>query len=151
MGKKEENNNQLEIRVRSIQIVITSLLSYYTIRLDIYKHQKLSLIVICFLLVLIIIFEFFMSSNTLTKFLSLLFCIISCLFRAFLDVTEKYLFDFNFINNYKMLINEGLIGIILFIIFFISSTTYQKHRKNILKDMSEFDWNLISFILLIDK
>ena len=45
-GKKEENNSQLEIRVRSIQIIFSSLLCYYNIRLNIYKHQKLSLIVI---------------------------------------------------------------------------------------------------------
>jgi hypothetical protein len=48
-----------------------------------------------------------------------------------------------------MLIYEGLIGIFLFIIFFIVNKSYQKEGRNILIYMSHFDWKLITFILLI--
>ena len=36
-GTKEENNSLLEIRVRSIQIIISSLLCYYALKFNIYK------------------------------------------------------------------------------------------------------------------
>ena len=148
-GEKEENNSQLEIRIRSIQIIISSLLCYFTLRLNIYKHQKLSLIIISLFLVFLIIIELIIASNKKNKILSMLIVIISCLSRAFLDVTEKYLFDYNYINILSMLIYEGLIGIFLFIIFFIVNKSYQTEGRNILIDMSHFNWQLITFILLI--
>ena len=148
-GKREENNSYLEVRIRSIQIIISSLLCFFALRLTIYKHQKLSLIVISVLLVTIITLELCFSSSPKYKVLSMLICIISCLYRAFLDVTEKYLFDYDYINILSMLIYEGLIGLFFFIIYFITNKTYQNQGKNILKEMSGFDWPFATFILLI--
>ena len=45
----------------------------------------------------------------------------SCLSRAFMDVTEKYLFDYDYMNILSVLIYEGLIGLLFLIIYFISS------------------------------
>ena len=148
-GKEEENNSQLEIRIRSNQIIISSLLCYFTLRLTIYKHQKLSLIVISVFLLFLIILELIIASSLRNKILCMLICVMSCLSRAFLDVTEKYLFDYDYINILLMLIYEGLIGVVLFIIFFIVNKTYQEQGRNILKEMSNLNWNLASFILLI--
>ena len=148
-GRKEENNSLLEVRIRSIQIIISSLLCYFTLRLNIYKHQKLSLIVISVPLVIIITIELIIASSVKNKILSMLICIMSCLSRAFLDVTEKYLFDYDYINILSMLIYEGLIGLFFFIFFFIANKNYQNQGRNILREMSQFNWNLVSFILLI--
>ena len=148
-GKKEENNSSLEIRIRSIQIIISSLLCYFTLRLNIYRHQKLSLIVISFLLAFIITFELIIASSLKNKILSMLIVIMSCLSRAFLDASEKYLFDYDYINILSMLIYEGLIGVFFFIFFFLTNKNYQNQAKNILIDMSHFNWQLITFILLI--
>ena len=147
--KKEDNNSQLEIRIRSIQIIISSLLCYFTLRLNIYRHQKLSLIVISILLVTIITLEFVITSSLVNKILSILLVIVSCLSRAFLDVTEKYLFEYNYINVLSMLIYEGLIGLFFFIIYFLANKTYQDQGINLIKDMSDFNWKFITFILLI--
>ena len=92
------------------------MLCFFTLRLNIYKHQKLSLIVISILLVLIIILEFVITSSWEKKIISIIFVILSCLSRAFLDATEKYLFDYDYINILSMLIYEGSIGI--FFLFF---------------------------------
>ena len=146
--KTEENNSQLEVRIKGIQIIISSLLCYFTIRLNVYRHQKLSLIVISFFLVFIIILELLKSTSIKNKILSILSCVISCLSRAFMDVTEKYLFEFDYLNIISMLIYEGLFGLLFFIIYFISSKTYQNQGRNILKDMSKFDWSFASFLLL---
>ena len=48
-----------------------------------------------------------------------------------------------------MLIYEGLIGIVIYILYFISNKSYQIHAKNLLNDMSEFDWSFVYFIFLI--
>ena len=147
-GKKEENNSQLEIRVRGIQIIISSLLCYYTIRLSIYKHQKFSLVIISVFLIILIILELYIASNVLNKIIALFICSMSCLSRSFLDVTEKYLFDFNYINILLMMIYEGLIGIFLYIISFISNNSYQRQGINLINNI-HFDWDLFSFLLLI--
>ena len=148
-GKKEENNSLLEIRIRSIQILISSLICYFTIRLNIYRHQKVSLIIISIFLFLILVVELIISITIGSKILAILICSMSCLSRSFLDVTEKYLFDYNYINIFKMLIYEGLIGIVIYILYFISNKSYQIHAKNLLNDMSEFDWSFVYFIFLI--
>ena len=92
--------------------------------------------------------ELYISSSIKNKILSMLICVMSCLSRALMDVTEKYLFDYDYINIFSMLVYEGLIGIICFIVFFFNNKNYQNEGKNILKDMSKFNWSLISFILL---
>ena len=148
-GTKEENNSLLEIRVRSIQIIISALLCLYTIRLNIYNHQKLSLIIISFFLFVLIIIELYISTNILYKILAFLISSTSCLFRSFLDVSEKYLLDFEFVDIIKILIYEGLIGVFFYIFYFISNKAYLIHAKNILNQMSEFNWSFASFILLI--
>ena len=148
-GIKEENNSLLEIRIRSIQIIISSLLCHYTIRLNIYLHQKLSLIIISFFLFVLIIIELYISTNILYKILAFLISSTSCLFRSFLDVSEKYLLDFEFVDILKILIYEGLIGVIFYIFYFISNKAYLIQARNIIDQMSEFDWPFISFILLI--
>ena len=148
-GKKEENNNLLETRLRGIQIIISSLLCYYTIRINIYKHQKFSLIFISIFLLILISLEIFISSNKLNKILALLICTISCLFRSLLDVVEKYLFDFDYTNIFLMLIYEGVIGIVLYPFFFLSNKNYKEQGINLLNDIKELDWYFISFILLL--
>ena len=148
-GKKEENNSLLEVRVRGLQIIIACLLCYFSIRIAIYRHQKFSIIIISIFLLFILIIELYISEKVINKILAILICTLSCSFRAILDVTEKYLFDFNYINVLKMLIYEGIIGIFLFIFYYLSNDTYQKQGKNILKNMSEFDLSFVYFIILI--
>ena len=48
----------------------------------------------------------------------MLIVIISCLSRAFLDVTEKFLFEFDYINILSMLIYEGILGV-FFLLFIL--------------------------------
>ena len=148
-GNKEENNSQLEIRVRGIQIIISALLCYFTIRLTVYKHQKVSLVIIAIFLALLIAMELFITMNIVNKILSLLICTMSCLSRSFLDITEKYLFDYDYVNILMMLIYEGLIGVFFYILFFIFNDSYQTQGKHILEEMSTFDLPFVTFILFI--
>ena len=67
-----------------------------------------------------------------------------------MDITEKYLFEYNYVNFLIMLVHEGNIGTLLYFIFFIFNKTYKNQAKNLLKylnDMSEYDWTFISLII----
>ena len=147
-GTKKENNITLEMRVRSIQIIVSTLLYYYSLRSNIYRHQKLSVIIISIFLGFIIIIELYVSEDILRKFLTLLYYLNSCLFRSFMDVIEKYLFDFNYINVFKIMIYEGHIGLLFYVIYFLIHTPHQSHGKEIIKEMLELDHRFIFFITL---
>ena len=71
IGKKEESNIQLETRVRSMQIIISALLCYYTLSFNISKHQKLCLTIISFFLLVLINIELYIANNIINKILAL--------------------------------------------------------------------------------
>ena len=112
---------------------------HFTIRLTIYRHQKVTLRIITFFLIIILAIELINAINIADKILATIICTMSCLIRSFSDVTEKYLFDYDYINIFKMLIYEGLMGIFLKSIYFISSKSYKEQAKTLLTEMSEFD------------
>jgi len=136
-----------ENKVRGIQIIFSALLCYFTIRIKIYKHQLISLIIIFIALIIILLFD--LSENrekAINLFKYYGFGIFSCLSRTFLDTIEKYLFEFDYLNPYKVLMLEGLIGCLLLPILFITNKTNE--------DFNEFSqmeaWKLaLLFILLI--
>jgi len=145
--RKNINDFHFENKVRGIQIIFSALLCYFTIRIKIYKHQLISLIVIFIVLIIILLFD--LSENrgkpiNLFKYYG--FGIFSCLSRTFLDTVEKYLFEFDYLNPYKVLMLEGLIGCLLLPILFITNKTTE--------DFNYFSekkaWKLVLlFILLI--
>ena len=119
----------LSSRIRSLQIFISSLLCYFTIRTKIYKHQKFSLYIILFFLVLVILSEFIpnkgidnndiVESEIKYKVLILALSFFSCFGRAFLDTIEKYLLEFNFVSPFTIIAYEGIISIFLLLIIFL--------------------------------
>ena len=124
-------------RVRSLQMIISSLLCYFTIRTKIYKHQKFSLYIILFFFVLIILSDFIpnkgISNNDIVesdieyKFLLFAISFFSCFARSFLDTIEKYLFEFNYISPFTILIYEGFIGLCLLLVTFLVDGCNLKH------------------------
>jgi hypothetical protein len=111
------NNRTLENRIRSFQIIASALLCYYTIRIDIYKHQKFSLIIIIISLIIIIIIEIIDSKNDgIERYISLLLALFSGFGRAFMDTIEKYLLEFNYLNPYVITGTEGITCSIFIII-----------------------------------
>ena len=120
--RRNINDFHFENKIRGIQIIFSALLCYFTIRIKIYKHQIFSLTAIFIIIIFIISIDLFFYNE---KFLSLyLYGIFSCSSRAFLDTTEKYLFEFDYLNPYKVLMLEGLIGCLLLPILFSFETTY---------------------------
>ena len=145
----EDNNDRLDYRVRGIQIIFSSLLCYFTLRINIYKHQKLSLIIISVFYVILIGAELIFTKKIIIKVYLLLICLFSNLFRSFLDVTEKYLFESNYINIFLMLMYEGLTGIFFGIITYLLNPVFENEGKNLLIYLSVSSSQLIIFIVLI--
>ena len=108
-----------ESKIRDIQIIFSALLCYFTIRIKIYRHQIISLIIILIIIIIILVIDFSFNKKPyeLPKFYGLV--IFSCFSRAFLDTIEKYLFEFDYLNPYKVLMLEGLFGCLFLPIFFL--------------------------------
>ena len=53
LTRKHTTDFQLENRTRGFQIIFCAILCYFTIRIEIYRHQFLSLIIIFFIIILI--------------------------------------------------------------------------------------------------
>ena len=100
------NNNFIEERLKSFQIFTSALLCYFTIRIKMYKHNIFCLIIIFICLVIIIIIEL-IGKQLDIKLISI--TIISASARAFLDTIEKYLFEFDKMNPFIILMFEGFI------------------------------------------
>ena len=138
----------------SVIITITSaLLCTYGLKFKMGKHHIFSLIgmAICSLIVLIVELIFKLKDTEFGSFIFSFFLIICSLaFVGYIDVIERYLVEFDFVDKYKILSSEGFIGIIISIIFL---TAYKKEPISILnKAFKEFDLGesiLMIFFLIL--
>ena len=140
------NKNFLEERLKSFQIITSALLCYFTIRIKIYWHNFFSLIIILICLVIIIIIEMNdRRSELIHRIITIGITIFSGLGRAFLDTIEKYLFEFDNMNPFKIMMFEGLINTTLIIgLFFFENGSIDEELK-MFHNMS----HIYIFILLI--
>ena len=148
--RKNINDFHFENKVRGIQIIFSALLCYFTIRIKIYKHQLISLIVIFIALIIILLFDIIENTEKEKeknpfKYYGL--GIFSCLSRTFLDTIEKYLFEFDYINPYKVLMLEGLIECLLLPILFITNKTTEAFNE--FSRMEAWKLSLLIILLLI--
>ncbi len=113
----DSNNNdydEFNAKFRSMEVCLSSLLFFLTIKAKIYRHQIFSLIIIIFCLTLIFVIEFIKRlDNKFYYFINILEVIGTSICRAFLDTTEKYLFDIDFINIFKLIRLQSFINLIL--------------------------------------
>ena len=129
-----------EFRFKSIQIEVSALLSYFTLKKKLYKHQYVSLITIFIILILIIIIDIIDDyQEFLVEFKYFLLTAFTCALRSFLDTIEKNLFDFDFLRPYAILIFEGLIGSIFNpMLLLIDDVSYKDFKEiNILSNESK--------------
>ena len=123
----------LEGRIKSFQIIVSGILCYITIRIEIYKHQIFTLIIISICLITIIIFEYiYKDKHPLEESLelSIFFSFFSGFGKAFLDTIEKYLIEFDYQSPFKLLIYEGFINFFLVLILFFSTHSNPKGNDN---------------------
>ena len=101
--------DEYHAKYRSSEIIIASILCLFTLKIKIYRHHIFSLIVIVICLVVISITEIFCQTY---KLIFCVFILISSISRVFLDTIERYLFEIDFVDIYKITIFEGVIDTI---------------------------------------
>ena len=115
-------NNKLgnvDIRIRSREIFFSALLCYFTIRIKLYKHHIISLTIIFICLIISIIIEIIQTkikSEYLFYYIIMQFFITIC--RVYTDTIDKYLFEFNYVNPFKLLFYKSIIETLLMTIFY---------------------------------
>ena len=100
------------------------------------KHQLCSLIIIIICLIIIISLEAYinilynkMASIKFTQIIGL--NLVKYIFSAILEVNQKYLLDYEFLNPFFILMIEGIYGIILSSIFFNCRWLFYSIQNNI--------------------
>ena len=112
----------LETRLKGILIISDALFYYYILKLQIFRHQIFSLIIISIGLILVISTEFIFQDISLAlsygEFVIYFIIIILIeLFNSQLDLIEKYLFEYDYVNPFTSLLYEGIFGIVFSIIY----------------------------------
>jgi hypothetical protein len=112
----------IETRLAGFLTILDALFYLYVLRFNIYRHQKFSLIGIGICLFLIIFSEFFfqdinifLTYGQFVLVILLIFVVQFC--SAMVDSIEKYLFEYNQLNQFLALMFEGIFGFVLTVIY----------------------------------
>ena len=115
----------MHLRLRSLEIVVSSLLSFYFLKIKIYKHQFVSLIIISISLIFALVLEFIFiddKSHISHVLQGLIVLLSSTLSASGQDIIEKYLFDIDYVDAFKMTSYEGLIDTLICLPFYSIKT-----------------------------
>ena len=110
--------------LNGIKPIFCSFIYYYILRLPIYRHQIFTLIILGICLIIVLIIEFFYQSIniffTYLDFIIVIFIIVlNHILSSSIDLVEKYLFEYNFLNPFYVLMYEGLFGFFISFLFFM--------------------------------
>jgi hypothetical protein len=143
----------IKSRLRCTHIFLVGILCYFTIRIELNRHHIFSLIILFICCMIIIINEIiYIENKTVRKnYYPMALTIASNIARTFLDTTEKYLFEFNEINMFLVIMVEGIINVISFIIYFLAegSPTQFEDSKYIKPFENRESLNFFILILLL--
>ena len=144
----------IEWRLKTIIICTSACLCYFSLNFPIFKHQVISIITIAFCLLIVILIEIIAYSNSennsIGYILKVIFLmIIDHIFNSGLDIIEKYLLEYDFMNPYLILMVEGIMGFILSLIVSIFEDPFKQLRKiyNNESETSKFTYLIICIIL----
>ena len=137
----DDRYDEYHAKFRSIEIIFASILCYFTFHIKMHKHQFLSLFIICLSLIIVLIIDIVSEDDFIGNLSNIM---ISSLCRAYLDTTEKYLFDYNYIDVFEIMGYEAIVNCILTPILYISD----KPRKEI-RDIFASDNSIIVLIFIL--
>ena len=146
----------LSMRLYGFATISASFTYVYALKLPLFRHHKFSLSVIGFCLIVVIISEYFFQTMDLTmNYLKLTMAIVNIIISQILiscqDSIEKYLFEYNYMNPFVVLMYEGLFGFLLTFFFFFLPEYFQdvnKIYKNKDKNFALFIFLLIVYMIL---
>jgi hypothetical protein len=138
----------LIIRLRSTLTICSAFLCYFLLKMPIYRHHIFSLIIIIICLI-IINFTEYIYERIIYLYSALLFKFFVYFFNSCLDVSEKYLLEYNYINPFKLLMLEGIIGLILVSIFSIWVNPLKEIKEVFDGEENTFKLYLLIIFLII--
>ncbi len=122
-------------RLYGLSTIFAALFCVHVLNLPVFRHHKVCLSIIGFCLIAVVATEYyFMKSNSFLSYsylhTGLGYAIISQILIAWKDTLEKYLFEYDFMDPFVVLMYEGIFGFLLsFFLFF---------RRNYLKDFKDY-------------
>ena len=144
-------------RLFSLATIFSLFFYVYALKLPVYKHHKFSLLIIGICLIAIIVSEFFFQEfdiYTSYKSLSiaLAYIILSQILLSSCYSIEKYLFEYDYMNPFVVLMYEGLFGFFISFLFLIDENYFLDfviiYRRRDAKQFALFIFLLIFFIIL---
>ena len=119
------SSKSLNIRIRGSLVIFSALFSFLLLDYRIYRHQKCSLLTvfICFMIMIICesIINIFINNEKsgINFIIYLLLNLIHIFFYSILEIIEKYILEYDFINPFLLLTYEGAFGFIITLIWII--------------------------------
>ena len=143
----------LYARLYGIATISAFVFYIYALKLPVFRHHKFSLFIISICLLIIIATEFyyqkfdiFLSYEQLG--IAITFIAISQILCSCMDSIEKYLFEYDYMNPFVVLMYEGFFGFFISFIVFIDSN-YFHDIALIYKNYSSGKFVLFIFLLII--
>ena len=139
----------VDLRLSCIQTIASALIFIYTFKYKMKKHHKISLISLGLCLCLTIIIDVIFKKTYIplkTFFFAYFILFFNDICFSINNCIEKYLFDVDYMNPFKILIFEGLFGIIFSIFASISpNDRFKDLREKKIKETGR----LILLIILL--
>ena len=149
--KFQNKSTSLILRLNGHFTTVVALYYIYALKLSIQKHHKFSLVVIGICLPIILSTEFLFQKFDIFLsigefFMTLGLILLNYIYSPVVDLIEKYLFEYDYLNPFLLLMYEGLIGICISFIFCFTPS-YLKDIKLVVKKI--YGWDLFLFLFLI--
>ena len=140
-------------RLNGISTMFALIFYIYALKLPVYKHHKFSLIIISICLFTVIVTEFIFNKNDIFKShinlsITIFYILISQIFVAYMHSIEKYLFEYDYMNPFIVLIYEGLFGLFLSFLLLLNHN-YFYDVVPIYKKKSTGEFVLFIFFLIL--
>ena len=141
--KYDNISKSINYRLRSLLILCSAFFCFFLLKTQIFKHQIFSLIIIFICFVSVCLIELYVIEDFRDLLKVLLLNVIRYIFSSILEVTEKYLFEYESLNPLFVLMIEGIFGIILTSIFSLTIENPFTHIKE------KYDINMHNIFLFI--
>jgi len=150
LSKFYKHSCSFQSRIGGLLIILDAIFYRFILKLQIFKHQFFSLEIISICLIIILITEFiFQDIDIFFRYgdfiLLILYLFVYQFFNSLLDLTEKHLFEYDYLNSYIVLMFEGLFGSILSIFYGV----YIKPIPSIIKCYNDNKDKFVYLVLLL--
>lgn len=153
LGKFKGISDSLDSRLYSF-LVISNVLTYiFLLKFPILKHQKLAIIitVICFILTIITeyIFQNINEIFTYGEFtLAIFIILIEYFVSAMMAAIDKYLLEYESLDPFKLIMIEGLFGVVFSSLYFIKENPFPEIVK-IYNNNSKLSFSFFIILLFL--